>query len=76
MKTTKSEDIRHSLLVEEDDLRFFFDLAKQEYEKLEVSANCIDGSVLESELVDDIIFFENPNYRRIVSISIAASVSD
>lgn len=72
VKTKISCNPKHSLLVEKDDMHFLFNLVEQRYKNLEVTAKCIDGSSLESSNIADITSFENPDYRRITSISIRA----
>ena len=72
MKTKMYKVINHSLLVEENDLQSLLNFISSKYKSISIIAKCVDGSVLETEDITDIISFENPNFRRITSISISA----
>ncbi len=72
MRTTILKKVRHSLLAEEDDLRSLCAFVASRYTKLEFVARCVDGSTLESKDINEILSFENPNYRRIRSVSVRA----
>jgi hypothetical protein len=72
MKTTITKELRHSLLIEEEDVKSLYGFISSRYKEVKVTANCIDGSKLESKEIDEIISFENPNYRKIKSLSFYA----
>ena len=72
MKTTISKDIKHSLLIEEDELKTLHKFISERYDEIKATAKCADGSMLESKNIEEIISFENPNYRNIEAISITS----
>jgi hypothetical protein len=72
MKTTISKELRHSLLIEDVDLKSLYAFISSRYNEVDVGAKCIDGSKLESKEVDEIVLFDNPSYRKIKSISFYA----
>jgi hypothetical protein len=72
MKTTISKNIRHSLLIEEGDLKSLHEFIASKYEKVEIVARCIDGSRLETREINEVVSLENPNYRKVKTISVKA----
>jgi len=72
MKTSISKTVRHSLLIDEDEFGGLFDFLSKQFEHVELTANCLDGSTLETEDVTEILEFENLNYRRITEVIIMA----
>jgi hypothetical protein len=76
MKITITKKIKHSLLIEESELRALFNFLSSKYEKFWITTRCIDGSALETIVIDDFFNFENPNKKRIRSITIRAFSSD
>jgi len=72
MKTKIYKTIKHSLFIEERDLKNIFDFLKKNYKEIEIKAICIDGSILETKNINEIIEFYNPNYRKIKIIEITA----
>jgi hypothetical protein len=59
--------------VEPQDLEKLCQLLATDGAKLSVLASCVDGTVLESSLIQDILDFENPRYRRFKGVSMRAS---
>lgn len=72
MKITISKNVYHSLLVEAEDLRGIFDFLASKYKSAEAAGNCTDGSSLETQDIQELLAFENLNYRRLTSIMIKA----
>ncbi len=70
MKFTISKEIKHAMLVDENNLSDLFKFISEKYEKVEIIAKCNDGSLLETKDIEEILSFENPNYRTITSITI------
>ncbi|MGZ5437988.1 MAG: hypothetical protein ACXWID_04070 [Pyrinomonadaceae bacterium] len=75
MKTQIRRSIKHALLVEADDLISLVKFLNSRYANLKITAECNDDSEIESEAVDEIINFENPNYRKIKNLDIKAHSS-
>ncbi|MBU4348569.1 hypothetical protein KJ830_02250 [bacterium] len=70
MKFTISKEIKHAILIDENSLNDLFKFISEKYEKVEIIAKCNDGSLLETKDIKEILSFENPNYRKIISITI------
>jgi len=70
MKFTISKEIKHALLIDEKNLRELLKFISEKYEKVEIIVKCNDGSSLETEDIEEILSFENSNYRKIISITI------
>ena len=68
MKTKINTKIKHSLIVDKDGLRTIQKFISKQYKHTEFTANCVDGSILETDNIEEIIDFGNPNYRRITEI--------
>jgi hypothetical protein len=66
-KTEKK--IKHALVLEEEDLKKISSFIIERYKKIEITAKCNDKTVLRSENIDDIVSFENQDFRRIIAIS-------
>ena len=72
MKTKIDTKIKHSLIVDKDGLRSIQKFISKQYKHIEFTANCVDGSILETDNIEEIIGFDNPNYRHITEIVIEA----
>jgi len=66
----KEREIRHALVIEEEELLKISGLIAEKYEEIEIIARCSDKTILKSKDINDIIRFENHNFRKIESISI------
>ena len=75
MRTKQRTKIHHALAIQPRDITAIAALLQANYEKFEISAACSDGSVLETEKVDDLLAFDNPGYRRVVGVKLAARTS-
>jgi len=70
MKFIISKEIKHALLIDEKNLRELFEFISNKYEKVEITIKCNDKSLLETKDIEEILSFENSNYRKIISITI------
>lgn len=70
MKFIISKEIKHALLIDEKNLRELFEFISNKYEKVEITIKCSDKSLLETKDIEEILSFENSNYRKIISITI------
>jgi len=70
MKFTISKEIKHAMLIDENNLSGLFKFISEKYEKVEIITKCNDGSLLETKDIEEILSFENPNYRKIISVTI------
>ena len=75
VKINIEKRIHHALEIGEGDLKSLFWFISERYKQIDIYAHCIDGTSLDTENIDEILSFENPNYRRIKSISIRAKNS-
>jgi hypothetical protein len=67
---TKEFIIDYSLIVQESNLKNIFNFIQSRYSNIHIMAKCSDGSSLESNSIDDIFDFENPDYQKIISMEI------
>ncbi len=64
-------DVNHALLIKEEDLRYLHDdLAKTFGDSIGYRAQCLDGTELNFDDIDELISFENPSFRRIIAITV------
>jgi len=70
MKIKIAKFTDHSLLVTDEDLLAIYRFVASKYDKVEVIANCIDGTSIETIDLQDVLSFDNPDFRRIREISI------
>ncbi|HEY3312153.1 MAG TPA: hypothetical protein VGK00_10990 [Anaerolineales bacterium] len=72
MKTNISKTISHSLLVDSDDILSIHSFISSKYNRVIIVGKCNDGSQLEITDIQDLLQFENLNYRKIESITFYA----
>ena len=71
LKSSVWVNVNHALLIEEEDFRFLHsNLAETFSDGIAYRAQCLDGTELRFDEVEELISFENPNFRRIVGITI------
>jgi multisubunit Na+/H+ antiporter MnhF subunit len=75
MKTSIPRKIKHSLLVEAEEFSSLWTFISSRYGEVKAVAECNDKTELDTEDISDILNFENPNYRKITSITISAQNS-
>ncbi len=63
-------EIRHALIIGEKDLLNIFSLIKRKYKEVNTSAKCNDGITIKSKDINEIVEFENHDFRKIESIFI------
>ncbi len=68
MKTKIGPEIKHSMIVDKDGLRSIQKFISEQYKHTEFTAKCVDGSILETDNIEEIISFNNPDFRRITEI--------
>lgn len=76
MKTTIPKNITHSILAESDEIKSIYDFLASKYKSVEITGFCNDGSQLETKDIQDLLSFENLNYRKIEAISFSAIGDD
>ena len=64
--------IRHSLLLEPEELKVCLAVIRRDLESVNISAHCKDGTTLESDNIEEILDFDNPAFRRIERMTISA----
>src|ERR1051325_2101044 len=72
MKTRIRTQIRHALVIRAIDLRAIWSVLGEVYTKISATARCLDGSILETNDIDEIVVFDNPSFRRIESLEFEA----
>lgn len=72
MKTTITKNITHSILADTNDIKSIFDFISSKYTSVNITGICNDGSQLETQDIQDLLSFENLNYRKIEAISYSA----
>lgn len=71
MKTRVRRTIKHALDLQPRDLTALWKFLQKSYKGLKIAANCADGSLLETQDLDELLGFENPSFRRIQSVEIS-----
>jgi hypothetical protein len=46
MKIKIHKTVKHSLFIEEKDLKYIFDFLKSKYKEIEIKSTCVDGSII------------------------------
>ena len=69
-KTTKT--FADSIVVFPEDLRYFDDSLRKNFNKIEYEATCEDGTKIKPFSLNELLEYENPNFKRIASITINA----
>lgn len=72
MKTTIEKTIKHSLILDESDVTSLFSFLTAQYPHVDIFFVCNDGSEITTNVIDDVVNFENANFRRIESLSMVA----
>lgn len=72
MKTSISKRVNHSVYLEETDLQAIHKLLSGKFTHVSITAECSDGSVLETEDMNELLTFENPSYRKINRLTFEA----
>jgi hypothetical protein len=74
LRTRLKRKIHHALVLAPEDVSALWALLAS-YTKRRISARCVDGSILETEELDELLSFENVGFRRIETIEFAANNS-
>ena len=76
-KSSVSKDVKHALLVNEDDIRYLHSYLYDTFsDSIEYRARCRDGTEIRFDDVEELIAFENPGFRRILEIAISCVKGD
>jgi hypothetical protein len=75
MKTIIEKKVVHALAVQSRELLGIWKLLQEQYSDLKLSASCSDGSILETNDINELLAYENPNYRYIVKLDLSAKSS-
>lgn len=73
MTSSIEKKISHSLLIQEEELRGLARFIHEKFQEIRIAADCIDGTTLDTTDIEQILAFENLNYRKIKAITIDAS---
>jgi hypothetical protein len=76
MKTTILKNIFHSILAESDDIKSIFDFVSSKYKLVKITGTCNDGSQLETNDIQELLAFENLNFRKLETILFLAFTDD
>jgi|WetSurMetagenome_2_1015567.scaffolds.fasta_scaffold00195_28 hypothetical protein len=72
MKSHKSKELTDSIVVWPDDLKYLDNFLKKTFTKIEYEASCEDDTKLKPESLSDLLEYENPDFKRVSSITINA----
>lgn len=75
MKIKITKFVYHAILVDGQELMTLVEFLSNRFQKLTVSASCLDGTVIETEDIADVVNFENPNFRQIQTIEMHSYVN-
>jgi hypothetical protein len=63
-----SRIIKDSLVITDDCLRSIFDLIKEYYNHVEVNAEYLNGLIIRTDNIDDILSYENMSHNKLLMI--------
>ncbi|TAN68133.1 MAG: hypothetical protein EPN17_09835 [Methylobacter sp.] len=75
MRTVITKEVTHALAIQTRELLAVWKLLQENYSDLRLSAACSDGSILESNDINELLAYENPNYRYILKLELSARSS-
>lgn len=75
MKTRIRRDVRHAIVLRPRDLTSLWSVLSAAYPKCDIVAHCVDGSILETANLEELLAFDNPSYRRIESLTVQGNAS-
>lgn len=73
MQSSKTTEVRHALVVRQGDLEYLDASLRKEFSDIRYGTRCEDGTVLRPENLRELLDYENPNFRRLASITVEAS---
>ena len=76
MKTKIHRSWNQATVIEEIDIIKIHQALSEEYDSVEFKADCSEGSTLTFESLDELIDYENPNFRRIEKVHIFFAKQD
>ncbi len=68
MKRTIPKEFKQAFLVYENDLRNLYKFLKESFDEINIHVECSDNSHFEPLDIDELLEYENPNYRKIIII--------
>lgn len=68
MKRTISKEFKQAFLVHENDLKNLYKFLKENFNEIELSVECSDKSSFNPIDINELLEYENPNYRKITKI--------
>lgn len=75
MQTNIKRKCAHAVVLNEEELRAISELLVTNYGELAISAECSEGSSLQTADLEEILAFENPNFRKIIAMAIGAGAN-
>ena len=73
MESQATKTFSDAVVVWPDDLRHFDSFLRKNFTKVEYKAACEDDTKLKASGLTDLLEYENPDFKRLVSITINAS---
>ena len=75
MQTNIGRATKHALLINQSSLQGICEFLCRQFNAISITANCSDGTVIESSDLNEIVNFPNHSFRRITHIKIRSSNS-
>lgn len=72
MKSNKTKIFTDSVVVYPEDLTYFDDFLRNSFNTIEYTAICEDGTEIRPNSLNELLEYENPDFKRIASITINA----
>jgi hypothetical protein len=73
MESRTTKTFSDSVIVWPDDLRYFDNFLRKSFTKVEYGGTCEDNTDLKADGLADLLEYENPDFKRLASITIKAS---
>jgi hypothetical protein len=73
MKSTKHLTIRHPLIIRSDDLQYIDHFLAGTFMEIRYKATCSDNTEFELTDLNELLSYENPNFRRLKTVQIKGS---
>ena len=76
MRSSKEKKFKHAILIWPKDIEYFDGFLCEHFSEVNYSAQCVDGTSLAPDDLEQLLEYENPNFRRISSLRIVATNGD
>lgn len=73
MESQKTKYISHSVIVYPEDIKYFDEFLRKNFQNIQYEIQCEDGTKLKPTNLNEILEYENPDFKRIGSITFKAS---